>query len=289
MHKFSKFAQITSSILLTGFCAIFSTINVFAQCNGNNPCSCNPGYTYTTGSIDYANAKVVSTGITSGAYSSCGHTYAVEVRITSPDNRLSTYSSGYSYGGYASGSNWIDFNGFDGTYNLLTLHREYCYILGAAFVAAVTTSTQNVAPTVKFVSLNWVPNRIGRSDVNPPNTRDSFLTAVITATSSVVAANVQIEWEALEASRSGTIKDTVLKDPNNDPVTGNKTLTSTNTIQAIKLTDSAVTDDKNSDGTIQYTFFYSGPSTIGVTPNVKTIRYEGGASKEATLTVKSIN
>lgn len=222
----------------------------FAQCMGNNQCSCYPGYTYTTGSIDYDGEQVVATGVTSGGYNSCGHTYGVRVMIDGPDNRNVSYETGFGSGGYASGSVWMSFNGFDGEYRLLTLHREWCYIVGAAIVTAVTQDTKVVDPQVKLKTLAWQPDNIARD-------QNSTLKAVIFTTS--WAAGLSINYESLVGSGSGTITSVLRENP--EPSSGPRTLLpGDNEFKPWKITDSSEAGVSSNDGIINYNFAFSGPS-----------------------------
>lgn len=255
-------------------CLLLVVVGSVASTALGQMCNRNPGYTYTTGSVDYDAEEVVVTGVTSGAYNSCGHRYGVRVKITSPDGRQVTYQNYGDNSGYVSGSAWMAFGGYDGGFLGETDHIEYCTIVAGGLIIAQSQDRPVVEPYVRLVSLTWNPDKIKRGE-------SSNLVAVIRASPS--ASGLVIEYNSGTAfGGSGSVEHITRSNP--DPPMGTKTLAfGENSITPWNILDSSVEPWRN-DGTLKYLFIYSGPTTH----NGKNVQYQGNRDSDATLTVKSV-
>jgi hypothetical protein len=255
-------------------CLLLVVVGAAASTALGQMCSRSPGYTYTTSSVDYDGEQVVVTGITSGAYSSCGHNFGVRVKITSPDGRQVTYQYIGDNSGSASGSAWIPFGGYDGEFFGETDHLEYCVIVASGLIIAQSQDRPVVEPFVRLVSLTWNPERIKRGE-------SSNLVAVIYA--SPAASGLMINYHSdVTIGGSGSVEHITRTNP--DQPMGTKTLAlGDNSITPWNLLDSSAAPMSN-DGTLNYLFGYEGPTTH----NGKTVRYQGDRDKRAALTVKSV-
>lgn len=254
-------------------CLLLVVVGAGASTALGQMCSRSPGYTYTTSSVDYDGEEVVVTGVTSGAYSSCGHTFGVRVKITSPDGRQVTYQTSGDASGSVSGSAWIPFGGYDGEFFGETDHLEYCWIVASGLIIAQSQDRPVVDPFVKFSSLTWNPDKIKRGEF-------SNLAAVVFA--SAGASGLTITYESIEGIGSGSVEHITRTNP--DPATGTKALVAgDNPVTPWNILDSSVAPMSN-NGTLKHNFVFSGP----VMHNGKNVKYQGDTHKDATLTVKSV-
>ncbi len=256
-------------------CLLLVVVEAAATTVLGQMCDRNPGYTYTTSSVDYDGEQVVVTGVTSGAYTSCGHTFGVRVKITSPDGRQVTYQNSGDASGSVSGSAWIPFGGYDGEFFGETDHLEYCVIVASGLIIAQSQDRPVVEPYVRFVSLAWMPDKIKRGE-------SSNLVAVIYASPS--ASGLMINYNSGETIGSSGSVEHITRD-NPDLAMGTKTLAfGDNSITPWSILDSSTASSGNNDGTLNYLLGFEGPTTH----NSKTVRYQGDRDRRAALTVKSV-